>query len=194
MKYDLKTTEHISVPDNVKVEIKGREVTVKGKRGQVRRSFNHLKIQISEGKFKGKKVIFITKWLGLSKLSSAVNSCASHISNMILGVTRGFKYVMRTVHAHFPINCFIADQGSTLEIRNFLGEKHAKIIKMLPGVTVKRNEASKNEIWIEGSDINNVSLSCALINQACRVRGKDIRKFLDGVYVEKKIFVENEEE
>ena len=64
---------------------------------------------------------------------------------------------------------------------------------MLPGVTVKRNEASKNEISIEGNDVNNVSLSCALINQACRVRGKDIRKFLDGVYVEKKIFVEAED-
>ena len=193
MKYDLKTSEYINIPEGVKIDIKGREITVKGKRGEVRRSFSHLKIQISEGKVKGKKSIIITKWLGLSKLSSAVNSCASHINNMITGVTKGFKYVMRTVHAHFPINCFIADQGTTLEIRNFLGEKQAKIIKMLPGVTVKRNEASKNEIWIEGNDVNNVSLSCALINQACRVRGKDIRKFLDGVYVEKKIFVEAED-
>ncbi len=194
MKYDLKTTEWVEIPEGVKIEVKGREVSVKGKRGEVRRSFNHLRVQISEGKVKGKKALIITKWLGLSKLSSAVNSCASHINNMIIGVTRGFKYVMRTVHAHFPINCFMTDQGTTLEIRNFLGEKQAKIIKMLPGVAVKRNEASKNEIWIEGNDINNVSLSCALINQACRVRGKDIRKFLDGVYVEKKIYIEGEEE
>lgn len=109
MKYDLKTSEYINIPEGVKIDIKGREITVKGKRGEVRRSFSHLKIQISEGKVKGKKSIIITKWLGLSKLSSAVNSCASHINNMITGVTKGFKYVMRTVHAHFPINCFIAD-------------------------------------------------------------------------------------
>lgn len=193
MKYDLKTTKFVNIPEGVKVELKGREVTVKGKRGEVKRSFSHLRVQIALGKVKGKQSIIITKWLGLSKLSSAVNSCASHITNMMLGVTKGFRYVMRTVHAHFPINCFMADQGRTLEIRNFLGEKHAKIIKMLPGVTVKRNEASKNEIWIEGNDVANVSLTCALINQACRVRGKDIRKFLDGVYVEKKIHIEVEE-
>lgn len=106
----------------------------------------------------------ITKWIGLSKLSSSVNSCKSHIKNMILGVSKGFRYVMRTVHAHFPINCNIIEQGTVLEIRNFLGEKHAKCIKMLPGVKVRRNEASKNEIWIEGNDINTVSLSCALVS------------------------------
>ena len=113
---------------------------------------------------------------------------------MILGVSKGFRYIMRTVHAHFPINCNIIDQGTVLEIRNFLGEKHAKCIKMLPGVKVRRNEASKNEIWIEGNDINTVSLSCALISQACKVRGKDIRKFLDGVYVEKRVQIPIEEE
>jgi large subunit ribosomal protein L9e len=30
---------------------------------------------------------------------------------------------MRTVYAHFPINCIINNNADAVEIRNFLGEK-----------------------------------------------------------------------
>ena len=54
---------------------------------------------------------------------------------MIKGVTKGFEYKMRLVYAHFPINANITDEGGIVEVRNFLGEKRVRIVKMLPGTT-----------------------------------------------------------
>ena len=57
------------------------------------------------------------------------------------------------------------------------------MVEALEGVTVKRSTDVKDEITLEGNDINNVSGTCALIQQVCAVKRKDIRKFLDGIYV-----------
>ena len=56
------------------------------------------------------------------------------LQNMIKGVTKGFEYKMRLVYAHFPINANIIDDGTIVEVRNFLGEKRVRIVKMLPGI------------------------------------------------------------
>ena len=53
---------------------------------------------------------------------------------MIKGVSKGFEYKMRLVYAHFPINANITDDGTIVEVRNFLGEKRVRIVKMLPGI------------------------------------------------------------
>ncbi|CAL9224779.1 unnamed protein product, partial [Arabidopsis halleri] len=90
-----------------------------------------------------------------------VQDCKTvHVDNLISGVTRGFRYKMRFVYAHFPINASIGGDGKSIEIRNFLGEK-----KMLDGVTIVRSEKVKDEIVLDGNDIELVSRSCALINQ-----------------------------
>lgn len=44
----------------------------------------------------------------------------------------------------------------------------------------------KDQLVLEGNDIDAVSQSAADIQQACKVRNKDIRKFLDGIYVSEK--------
>lgn len=107
---------------------------------------------------------------------------------MITGVTKGFKYKMRFCYAHFPINVSCVKDGAKniVEIRNFLGEKKVRKVPLLEGVNYVRTADVKDQIEISGIDITKVSLSCAQISQNTNVRQKDIRKFLDGIYVSEK--------
>lgn len=65
---------------------------------------------------------------------------------------------------------------------------------MAPGVTVKNSTAQKDELVIEGNSLEDVSRSAALIQQSTTVKDKDIRKFLDGLYVSEKTTVIRDEE
>ena len=96
---------------------------------------------------------------------------------------QGFKYKMRFVYSHFPINVAITNKDKRIEIRNFLGEKVVRTVDALEGCTAKRSADVKDEISVEGNDIDSVSRTCALVQQICAVKRKDIRKFLDGIYV-----------
>jgi len=94
---------------------------------------------------------------------------------MIIGVTKGFLYKMKLVYAHFPINAIPADNGESIQIRNFLGEKFVRECQMLEGVKVSLSDV-KDELILQGNDIEKVSQSAASITDKCRVKNKDIRK------------------
>lgn len=70
------------------------------------------------------------------------------MQNLIKGVTRGFEYKMRLVYAHFPINANIEEQGKKIEIRNFLGERRVRIVRMLPGMCVHSKTCSMTLICV----------------------------------------------
>merc|ERR1719237_1439312 len=59
---------------------------------------------------------------------------------MFKGLTLGYLYKMRAVYAHFPINCAITEGGTLIEVRNFLGEKFIRKVRMHPGVTVENSK------------------------------------------------------
>jgi large subunit ribosomal protein L9e len=58
---------------------------------------------------------------------AAIRTAISHVQNLITGVTKGYRYKMRFVYAHFPINASITNANTAIEIRNFLGEKRVTI-------------------------------------------------------------------
>ena len=71
---------------------------------------------------------------------------------------QGFRYKMRAVYAHFPINVVITEDNTMVDIRNFLGEKYTRRVKMLHGVTCTPS-GNKDEFFIDGNDIELVSKS-----------------------------------
>merc|ERR1712080_364604 len=116
----IKTNQIVTIPDKVSVKLNGRNVTVKGPRGVLKRNFKHMAVDI---KLSGKNKIIVEKWFGIHKELAAVRPVCSHIETPFTGVTKGYKYKMRSVYAHFPINVAISEANTMVEIRNFLGEK-----------------------------------------------------------------------
>jgi len=182
------STKTVPIPAGVTVSIKSRVVTVTGPKGKLERAFKHIALDMqlvtSES---GEKELKVDMWFGNRENVAAIRTICSHIENMIVGVTKGFKYKMRFCYAHFPINVSMDNKSvpgkEIVEIRNFLGEKKVRRIELLDGVKYVRTADVKDQIEISGIDITKVSLSCAQISQATAVKNKDIRKFLDGIYV-----------
>ena len=97
---------------------------------------------------------------------------------------------MRLVHAHFPINVAIPKDGTAITVKNFLGGKQDKFIPMLADTRIRLCTEVKDQLIVDGNDLSLVSLVCAQIRQVCRIGRKDERKFLDGIFVSKKEFVD----
>ena len=165
-------------------------MTVKGPRGELTRDFKHINMDLMLIKSKDeeteeeKTFVRVDLWFATRKQLACVRTVCSHIDNMVVGVTRGFIYKMRFVYSHFPINVTLT--GQNVEIRNFLGEKRVRKVKLIEGVSYDRTAAVKDQIELFGNDIAAVSLVAARIQQATNIRKKDLRKFLDGIYVSEK--------
>ncbi|CAM9928857.1 unnamed protein product [Heterosigma akashiwo] len=172
-------TRTISVPDEVTVKVNGKTVTVNGPRGELVRDFRHATLDLIQSK--DGKSIKVDLWFGTRKQLACIRTVCSHIENMMTGVRKGYLYKMRFCYAHFPINVTLNDR--TVEIRNFIGEKRVRYVQLADGVTYVRSNDVKDQIEISGNDITAVSMTAARIQQATNVRNKDIRKFLDGIYV-----------
>jgi large subunit ribosomal protein L6 len=164
----------IQVPDGVEVTIEGRKITVKGANGALTRDFSYVPISI-EGN--GKTVRVWAEW-PRKKEASLVGTIYSHIQNMITGVEKGFSYKLKIVFSHFPMSVKV--QGKTVVIENFTGERRGRRVKIIGDVKVK---VESEDVIVEGINLEDVSQTAANIEQATKVKKKDPRVFLDGIYV-----------
>ncbi|GME91936.1 unnamed protein product [[Candida] boidinii] len=119
MKY-VQSTESLAIPEGVTLNIKARIVKVVGPRGELSKNLRHIDVTFKKV---NDRLVKITVHNGDRKHVAALRTVKSLIANMIKGVTLGFKYKMRFVYAHFPINVNVIEKEGEkyVEIRNFLG-------------------------------------------------------------------------
>jgi large subunit ribosomal protein L6 len=173
----IETVTTVEIPEGVEGTLEGRTITIKGEKGELTRDFSHAPIRIQ---MEGKTVTVQASW-PRKKEAALVGTVRSHIQNMIKGVTQGFTYKLKIVFSHFPITAKV--KGRTLTIENFTGERSPRTAKIMGDtkVTVKGDD-----IIVQGISLEDVSQTAANIQNATKIRIKDPRVFLDGIYVYEK--------
>lgn len=107
--------QELEVPADINVEVKARNVTVKGPLGTLTRSFKHIPIDIrKEVSKKGKSGLRFRMWLQKKKRNAALGSIRSTVRNMITGVTVGYKFKMVLAYSHFPIVVNVIENGRVI--------------------------------------------------------------------------------
>lgn len=169
--------EEIGIPGGVEVEIINiGEIVIRGIKGETKKLLRYPGIKITK---KENKVII--SGVGSKNEKRLVNTYASHISNLIKGVQKGFIYELKICSGHFPITVEIKD--NILFIKNFLGERVPRKAKILPDVKI---EIKGDIIILEGINKESVGETASNIERATRVTNRDRRRFQDGIFITKK--------
>lgn len=174
----MSTREHVStleIPDGISVSLEDRIISVKGKLGTIKKDFTKLPAFLTIEN----NIVKIEPY-GTRRKDFAISKTAqSIINNMIRGVQNGYKYRMKIVFAHFPITVKIKD--GKVHVENFFGERKPRISNIVGDSTKVAIEG--DDIVITGPHLEHVSQTAANIELSTRVKNKDQRVFLDGVYV-----------
>jgi len=170
----LEALKTITIPENVDVQVEGRAVTVKGEKGELTRNFSQASVSIQlDG-----NTVEVKANRPRKKDAALVGTLRSHIQNMIKGVTNGFTYKLNIVFSHFPISTTV--KGRKVFIENFTGERSPRIAEIMGDAKVI---VKSDDVIVQGISIEEVSQTAANIQQATKIKKKDHRVFLDGIYV-----------
>ncbi len=168
----------VQVPAGVKATLEGRSLVVKGKLGENRKDFQKININLS---VQGDKIV-LTPFSKKKKDNVVVNTVLSIIGNMVTGVTRGFTYKVKVVYAHFPIS--VKTKGDEILVENFVGERSPRVAKIIGSCKVA---IEGDDVVVKGVSVEDVGQTAANLELATKIRRKDQRVFLDGLYIYEKM-------
>jgi len=170
----IEVEKTIDTPENVDVRLEGRVVIISGEKGTLTRDFSHAPLSIQK---EGKQIKIRTNW-PRKKEAATIGTVSSHIKNMIIGVTKGFTCKLKIVFSHFPISVKIVENKVLIE--NLTGERSPRVAKIVGDTKVS---VKSDDVIVQGTNLEDVSQTAANIEQATKIKIKDPRVFLDGIYV-----------
>ena len=166
--------KNIEIPQGVTFQVDGNTVKLNGGKGELSRSFKNPKVTIA----KEDNRIIIESKNATKKEKMMVGTYTAHIKNMINGVMKSHFYELKICSEHFPMNITI--DKNKISVKNFLGEKIPRELKIKNNVTVKMDG---DTIKVESIDKELAGQMAGLIEKLTAVTNKDRRVFQDGIYI-----------
>ena len=163
----------VDIPQNVNVTLKNFMMMVEGPLGKTHKSFKKIPVNIN---INNNKVIL--KASGTRKKHYAIlNTAKSIIQTLCDGVIDGYTVKMKIISSHFPIT--VKTDGKKVLIENFQGEKAPRVTRIWGESKVM---PKGEDLIITGHVLTDVTQTAAEIQNGTKVKNKDHRVFLDGVY------------
>ncbi len=169
-----KVSKTLQIPDDAEATLERQKLTIKGPKGAITRDFSHASVSVT---LEERRIQIMAQW-PRKKESALVGTLYSHIQNMITGVTKGFTCRMKIVFSHFPISVKVQERKILIE--NFTGERSPRTVEISGDAQV---EVGSEDITVKGISLEDVSQTSANIEQATKLKRKDPRVFLDGIYI-----------
>ena len=169
-----KFQDQVDIPEGVKVSQKKHMLTFVGPLGKTYKSFRTIpvNIEISENKI-------LLKALGTKKRDYAIlHTARSLIRNICEGLIVGYTIKMKIVYAHFPVTVKV--DGKVIIIENFQGERAPRKTRIVGNTKVM---PKGEDVILTGEVWTDITQTAANIELKTKVKNKDHRVFLDGIYV-----------
>ena len=169
-----KLKDEVIVPEGVTVTKTKHMLSFVGPLGKTFKSFRSIPvdIEIVENKV-------ILKAQGERKRDYAIlHTARSIIRNICEGLIEGYTIKMKVVFAHFPITVKV--EGKRILIENFQGERAPRETKIVGNTKVI---PKGEDVILTGEVWTDITQTAANIELKTKVKNKDHRVFLDGIYV-----------
>ena len=169
--------EILEIPEGINVTMKKHMIQFQGPLGKTFKSFRKIpvNIEINDGKL-------TLKAQGTRKRDySILHTARSLIKNIFEGLIEGYTIKMKVVYAHFPITVKVKEK--TILIENFQGERAPRMTTIVGNTKVV---PKGEDVILTGEVWTDITQTAANIELKTKVKNKDHRVFLDGIYVYEK--------